>query len=145
LFARAGRLAVFCRLRILFTMARKDDHTFDISFYESILRRDPSYSEVVEILGGLYTKAGRIADGLKMDRKLVRLQPENATARYNLACSLALSKRPAEALAILAESIALGYDDAEWMAKDPDLTPLHKRPEFKLLVDLVRQTINPKN
>ncbi len=125
-------------------MARKDDHAFDISFYESILRRDPSYSEVVEILGGLYTKAGRIADGLKMDRKLVRLQPENATARYNLACSLALSKRPTEALAMLAECIALGYDDAEWMAKDPDLAPLHKRPEFKLLVDLVRATAQPK-
>jgi Flp pilus assembly protein TadD len=75
-------------------MARKDDHAFDISFYESILRREPSYTEVVEILGGLYTKAGRVADGLKMDRKLVRLQPENATARYNLACSLALSNDP---------------------------------------------------
>ncbi len=126
-------------------MARKEDNSFDISFYESILRRDPSYAEVVEILGGLYTKAGRIADGLKMDRKLVRLQPENATARYNLACSLALSKRPGEALTILAQSIALGYDDAEWMASDPDLSALHKRPEFQTLLELVRQAANPKN
>ena len=45
------------------------------------------------MLGGLYTKQGRIADGLKMDRKLVRLRPDNATAHYNLACSLALSRR----------------------------------------------------
>ncbi len=126
-------------------MARKEDHTFDISFYESILRRDPSYVEVVEILGGLYTKAGRIADGLKMDRKLVRLLPENATAHYNLACSLALSKRPADAITTLAQAIALGYDDAEWMANDPDLLPLQKRPEFKSLIDLVRQTANPQN
>lgn len=126
-------------------MARKEDNSFDISFYESILRRDPSYAEVVEILGGLYTKAGRIADGLRMDRKLVRLQPDNATARYNLACSLALSKRPGEALAILAQAIALGYDDAEWMANDADLTPLHKRPEFITLLELIRQAANPKN
>ena len=126
-------------------MARKEDHAFDISFYESILRRDPSYADVVEILGGLYTKAGRIADGLKMDRKLVRLQPENATAHYNLACSLALSKRPAEAMTTLAQAIALGYDDAEWMANDPDLAPLQRRPEFKTLLDLVRQAANPKN
>ena len=126
-------------------MARKEDNSFDISFYESILRRDPSYAEVVEILGGLYTKAGRIADGLKMYRKLVRLQPDNATARYNLACSLALSKRPGEALTILAQAIALGYDDAEWMANDPDLVALHKRPEFQTMIELVRQAANPKN
>lgn len=120
-------------------MARKEDHSFDISFYESILRRDPSYAEVVEILGGLYTKAGRIADGLKMDRKLVRLQPENATAHYNLACSLALSKRPSDAIVTLAQAIALGYDDAEWMSSDPDLGPLHKRSDFQTLLELVRQ------
>lgn len=126
-------------------MARKEDHSFDISFYESILRRDPSYADVVEILGGLYTKAGRVADGLKMDRKLVRLQPENATAHYNLACSLALSKRPAEAIAVLAQAIALGYDDAEWMSNDPDLAALRKRPEFHTLIDLVRQAANPRN
>lgn len=126
-------------------MARKEDHSFDISFYESILRRDPSYVEVVEILGGLYTKAGRISDGLKMDRKLVRLQPENATAHYNLACSLALSKRPTDALATLAQAIALGYDDAEWMSSDPDLAPLHARPDFLSLLDLVRQATQPKS
>ncbi len=126
-------------------MARKEDHSFDISFYESILRRDPSYAEVVEILGGLYTKAGRIADGLKMDRKLVRLQPDNATAHYNLACSLALLKRPSEAITTLAQAIVLGYDDAEWMASDPDLAPLQKRPDFQTLIELVRQAANPKN
>lgn len=125
-------------------MARKEDYSFDISFYESVLRRDPSYAEVVEILAGLYTKVGRIADGLKMDRKLVRLQPNNATAHYNLACSLALSKRPTEALSALAQSIALGYDDAELMETDPDLATLHKRPEFQTMIELVRQAANAK-
>ena len=72
-------------------MSRKDDPAFEIGFFESILKRDPNYTEVVEILGGLYTKMGRIADGLNMDRKLVRLLPSNATAHYKLACSLALS------------------------------------------------------
>ena len=120
-------------------MARKEDLAFDIAFYESVLRRDPAYVDVVELLGGLYTKAGRIADGLKMDRKLVRLQPDNATARYNLACSLALSQRPAQALTCLAQAIALGYDDAEWMANDPDLSALHERPDFQSLLQIVRK------
>ena len=76
------------------------DPEFDIRFFESVLRRSPNYTTAVEILGGLYTRQGRIADGLRMDRRLVRLQPANATARYNLACSLALRKRKSDARAM---------------------------------------------
>lgn len=111
-------------------MSRKDDHSFEIGFYESVLRREPQYEQVVELLGGLYTKIGRIADGLRMDRKLVRMQPKNATAHYNLACSLALSERKTDALEILARAIDLGYDDAVWMAKDPDLSCFKGEPAF---------------
>lgn len=118
-------------------MARKEDSNFDISFYESILRRDPGYTDVVEILGGLYTKVGRVADGLKMDRKLVRLLPENATAHYNLACSLALSKRRTDALRSLKQAVSLGYSDFDWLTQDPDLEDLKDHPEFlKLLGQL---------
>lgn len=115
-------------------MPRKDDHGFEIAFYESILRREPQFTEVVELLGGLYTKAGRIADGLRMDRKLVRMQPRNATAHYNLACSLALSERKDDALKMLAHAISLGYDDAVWMAKDPDLACLKHDAAFQKML-----------
>lgn len=115
-------------------MARKEDPAFEITFYESVLRRDPGYAEVVEILGGLYTKVGRVADGLKMDRRLVKLAPDNATAHYNLACSLALSKRKTDALRTLDHAIALGYDDHDWMSEDPDLQTLKGNPEFEALL-----------
>ena len=115
-------------------MSKKEDPAFEIKFFESILRRDAAYTEVIEILGGLYTKTGRIADGLKMDRKLVRLLPTNATAHYNLACSLALSKRKAAALRSLEEAVKLGYDDLEWMTQDPDLEGLKTDPVFQKLL-----------
>jgi Flp pilus assembly protein TadD len=110
------------------------DPAFEIEFFESVLRRDRRYAEVVEILGGLYTKAGRVADGLRMDRLLVRLQPGNATAHYNLACSLALSRRTAHALGELRRAVELGYVDFEWMAQDPDLESLKKHPGFVALL-----------
>jgi tetratricopeptide (TPR) repeat protein len=116
-------------------MSRKEDPAFDIAFYESVLKREPRYEDVIELLGGLYTKTGRIADGLKMDRKLVKLQPENATAHYNLACSLALSKRKADALHALLEAVNLGYDDYDWMSQDPDLESLKNVREFKALLN----------
>ena len=120
---------------------KKNDPEFDIKFFESIHRRDPRYADVIEILGGLYTKTGRINDGLRMDRKLVRLQPDNATAHYNLACSLALVKRRADALRALERAITLGYSDADWMQQDPDLEGLRESAAFKkLLAQLAPQS-----
>jgi hypothetical protein len=110
------------------------DTAFEIGFFESVLRHDSQCVEVIEILGGLYTKLGRIADGLKMDRRLVRLQPANATAHYNLACSLALSKRNREALRSLRHAVGLGYRDFDWMSHDPDLQGLKRIPEFEAIV-----------
>lgn len=112
----------------------KPDPAFEMAFFESVLRRAPQYTDVIEILGGLYTKHGRIADGLRMDRRLVRLQPDNATAHYNLACSLALSKRKADALRSLQRAVELGYRDFDWMAQDPDLEDLKEHPEFTALL-----------
>jgi hypothetical protein len=114
------------------------DTTFDVGFFESVLRHDAQCIEAIEILGGLYTKLGRIADGLKMDRKLVRLQPSNPTAHYNLACSLALSKRNTDALRSLRRAIGLGYRDFEWMSHDPDLQGLKKIPAFGAIVDQLK-------
>jgi hypothetical protein len=112
----------------------KRDINFETRFYESVLRRDRSYVDVIELLGGLYTKQGRVAEGLKMDRRLVRLQPRNATAHYNLACSLVLSKRKPDALRSLHRAIELGYDDLDWMLHDPDLHSLKGHPEFERLL-----------
>ncbi len=117
---------------------KHSDPAFEIAFYESILRREPGYAEVVEILGGLYTKTGRIADGLRMDRRLVKLRPANPTAHYNLACSLALSRRRADALRSLRRAVDLGYRDFEWMSQDPDLEILRDRTEFTALLEQLR-------
>lgn len=117
---------------------KEHDPAFEIGFFESVLRRDAQSADVIEILGGLYTKTGRIADGLRMDRRLVRLQPRNATAHYNLACSLALCRRKAEALTSLRQAVQLGYRDVDWMAQDPDLEILKSHPGFRSLVEQLK-------
>ena len=119
-------------------MAKSDDPDFEMRFFESVLKRDAAYTEVVELLGNLYTKNGRIVDGLKMDRRLVRLLPKNATAHYNLACSLALLKRKAAALRSLRQAVQLGYTDFDWMQQDPDLDGLKKDPAFNSLLEQLK-------
>jgi len=112
----------------------KPDPQFEIKFFEAVHRRCPDYVDVVGLLGGLYTKVGRIAEGLKMDRKLVRLEPDNATAHYNLACSLALCKKRPDAIKSLRKAVSLGYNDLDWMQQDPDLEILKAEPEFRKLL-----------
>lgn len=112
------------------------DHTFEIAFGEGILRRAPDDADVIGMLAHYYTRAGRIDDGLALDLRLVQLDPENATAHYNLACSLALKNRKAEALDALREALSRGYDDLNWLKKDTDLKSLHSFPPF---VELLRE------
>ncbi len=112
-----------------------DQHKFEISFYESVLKKDPKFVEVIELLGGLYTRAGRIDDGLKMDRKLVRLRPGNPVVHYNLACSLALKRRLKDALTVLTKAVELGYRDIKWVQEDPDLENLRGHPSYQRLLD----------
>ena len=119
-------------------MAKADDPDYEMRFFESVLKRDAAYTEVVELLGSLYTKHGRIADGLRMDRRLVRLLPRNATAHYNLACSLALLKRKSAALRSLRQAVELGYTDFDWMQQDPDLDGLKHDPAFNHLLEQLK-------
>lgn len=109
-------------------------HDFEINFFESVLRKNPKYTEVIELLGELYTRTGRVEDGLRMDRRLVRLLPENPNAYYNLACSLALKKRSSEAINNLQKAISLGYSDFDWLMQDPDLENLKGLPAFQKLL-----------
>ncbi|WP_309399614.1 tetratricopeptide repeat protein [Cerasicoccus maritimus] len=112
----------------------KEDHSFEIEFFESVHRRNPTDPEVVEILGSLYSDLGNVDDSLRMDSCLVDLQPQNPTAHYNLACSLALKQQNDEALRALRHAVDLGYRDVTWLLDDPDFKELHEHPLFREIV-----------
>ena len=116
-------------------MSKPKRHEFEIKFFEAILRRIPRDASVMEILGGLYTKEGRIDEGLKMDRRLVRLQPDNATAHYNLACSLALIGESEEAIDELRAAFERGYADLGHLEIDTDLDSVRDLPAFLSLLE----------
>ncbi len=115
------------------------DRAFDTQFFESILRKNPQYADVIELLGGLYTQQGRIDEGLKMDRKLVRINPKSPEAHYNLACSLALKARKADAVKSLKKALELGYQDIKWLLGDPDLQNLKDYPAFIELIKSLKE------
>jgi predicted Zn-dependent protease len=116
-------------------MSSRPDLQFELSFFESLHRRMPRDIRVASVLANIYTQVGQIDAGLKMDRKLVRLDPEDPTAHYNLACSLSLKGRPSDAVKALRTAISLGYADFHWMQHDPDLHELVEYPGFIRLMD----------
>ncbi len=106
------------------------DPEFEIGFFEGVVRRDPKSIEALQILGDAYTKTGHWKEGLAIDRKLARLCPGDPTVFYNLACSYSLLAKVDLALAALEKAMRLGYDDARWLAKDPDLNNLRQDQRF---------------
>lgn len=105
-----------------------------MDFLERARRRQPLNSEVLAELGSAYTKLGRFQDGLAVDRRLVELAPDNATAHYNLACSLALCGALVDALDALDVAVERGYADAQHLQADEDLKALRDEPRFRELV-----------
>lgn len=111
-------------------MSEETDSSFEIEFFEGVLRHNPRDADVVEILGSLYSELGQVDDSLRMDQKLVDLQPANPTAHYNLACSLALKQCGDDALRTLQQAVKLGYRDAKWLREDPDFDALRQHPTY---------------
>lgn len=110
--------------------ARKPIDT-EISFLEGLVRRDPGYVEALQLLGDDYTRQGRFADGLKVDRQLTELQPTDALAHYNLACSYSLTGQFELAASALNRALDLGYRDLRWLRRDPDLRDLRAHPLYR--------------
>jgi tetratricopeptide (TPR) repeat protein len=109
-----------------------------IGFLEGLVRRDPKYLEALQLLGDSYSECGRHADSLQIDRRLIRKEPRNPLAYYNLACSYSLNGRVDRAVRALERAIHLGYRDFGWLARDPDLTALRKHPRYRRLKEKIR-------
>jgi len=118
-------------------LSRRD--RVEIEFLEAVRRRCPGKVDVLHALGDLYTRVGRYEEGLRIDEQLVRRQPGDPYAWYNLACSHALLGQRREALAALRRAVELGYDDYEWMMQDQDLASLRGLDEFRDLVRVVKR------
>ncbi len=122
-------------------LSRKEVRDLDvkITFLEGIVRRDPKYVEALQILGDHYTQRGSYDRSLRVDMQLSRLEPRNPLVFYNLACSYSLNGAFDLAASALDKSLALGYRDFNWLAKDPDLRNLRQHPLYRTIEAKIRK------
>jgi tetratricopeptide (TPR) repeat protein len=110
-----------------------------IQFLEGLVRRDPYYVDALQLLGDHYTQRGRYMEGLKVDERLVILEPLSPLAFYNLACSYSLTDQLERAAVALDRALQLGYRDFNWLARDPDLRKLRQQPFYRYIEAKIRQ------
>ena len=122
-------------------MKRSEQRDLDtrIEFMEGLVRRDPNYVDALQLLGDHYTERGRLQEGLKVDERLARLQPDDPLVFYNLACSYSLTDQFERATLALERALQLGYRDFTWLARDPDLKKLRQQPAFADIKAKIRQ------
>ncbi|MBN1270096.1 MAG: hypothetical protein JXB04_10945 [Kiritimatiellae bacterium] len=110
------------------------DELVEMEFLEALHRRRPQDVNILRALADLYTKVGRIEEGLKADLELVKLCPGECEAWYNLACSYALAGDRDRAFDVLSRAVDLGYRDQQWLIEDGDLDSLRHDPRFTRLL-----------
>lgn len=110
-----------------------------LAIYEALARSDPTDFLYLRLLGDLYTKHGRVRDGLRIDLTLTTLFPAEAACFYNLACSWSLLGEVDKALAALRRAIDLGWGDMDFARGDPDLENLRADPRFEELVREIKE------
>ncbi|TET33060.1 MAG: tetratricopeptide repeat protein [Planctomycetota bacterium] len=118
-------------------LAEARELAFEVSLFETVLKREPENVEAMLALGNAYTRRGQYEAGLKIDLKLVELLPDDSTAHYNLACSYSLLGNVEQAIEKLHAAIEFGYDDPEFMRTDPDLENLRHDRRFEELLSLM--------
>jgi tetratricopeptide (TPR) repeat protein len=109
-----------------------------IEFMEGLVRRDPEFIDALQLLGDHYTQRGRYTDGLQIDERLARLEPQSPIVFYNLACSYALTEQFDRAALALEKALQLGYTDFNWLARDPDLKKFRQQPAYRDIQKKIR-------
>jgi len=107
---------------------------FEIEFLGRVLDRDPYFVAALRVHGNNLAAKGQYARALQLDRRLVRLIPDNAIAWYNLACSYTVLGMIDPAFFALQRSLELGYHCSNRLRRDPDLKALRRDPRFARLM-----------
>ena len=107
---------------------------FEIEFLGRVLEHDPYFADALRVQANNLAAKGQYARALQLDRRLVRLTPENAIAWYNLACSYTVLGMIDPGFFALQRALELGYDCTHRLRRDPDLKALRRDPRFVRLL-----------
>lgn len=107
---------------------------FELGFIGRILERDPFFVDAIRLHAENLAASGQFSRALLLDRRLVRLVPDDEIAWYNLACAYAVLGMIDPAFLALQRALELGYRSLKRLRRDPDLKWLRRDPRFARLL-----------
>jgi tetratricopeptide (TPR) repeat protein len=107
---------------------------FELEFLGRILEREPFFVDALRAHANNLAATGQYGRALQIDRRLVRLMPEDSIAWYNLACSFAVLGMIEPSFSALQKSLELGYRHVARLRRDRDLKLLRRDPRFARLL-----------
>ena len=117
---------------------------FEIDLYAAHVEHDTQDVDLLVELGDLYTRAGRVEEGIEIDKKLVNVCPEEPVFHYNLACSQSLLGQTDLALGSLRSAIEFGYRNLDLLETDADLQSVREDPRFPELIESIFRKFEPE-
>jgi tetratricopeptide (TPR) repeat protein len=115
-------------------LGEQSQRDFEIEFLARLLERDPYFVDALRVQANHLAAKGHYARALQLDRRLVRLTPENSIAWYNLACTYTVLGMIDPGFFALQRALELGYVYANRLRRDPDLKALRRDPRFARLL-----------
>ena len=100
---------------------------------ENQTMKAPEDARARSLLAGIYAEVGRKEDAAREMQFATTLRPNDPILHYNCACTYALMGMKPEAIESLKKAWDAGYQDNDWVRRDPDLDLLHGDPEFERL------------
>jgi non-specific serine/threonine protein kinase len=106
-----------------------------INVLEQQLERVPEDVRARILLATTHATFGEESAATRELQIALALRPRDSNILYNAACVYGIFHRKQEALEMIAKAIAAGYNNFDWLARDPDLTCLQDQPEFQRLIE----------
>jgi tetratricopeptide (TPR) repeat protein len=105
-----------------------------IGLYMGATALDPGLFAAHNDLAVALLAAGKPLEAKRAAEKALALSPQSIEAHYNMACALAKSGDAEGALGWLKKTVALGFRDADQLARDPDLEAVRSLGGYQTLI-----------
>ncbi|MBI2900871.1 MAG: tetratricopeptide repeat protein [Planctomycetes bacterium] len=112
-----------------------EHHDFEIGLATALLAAKGDRLDALRMLADALARAGRHAEALDADRRILKIDPKNPTAHYNLACSYSNLDQLDKAFQSLEKAFECGYRDYKHLLRDRDLEKVRKDPRFRTFLD----------
>jgi len=134
---------------ILFALGRKEEAAkyarLGLSRAEEALRLHPEGSRPAQLAAPAAATLGDRDEAIRWIDRALWVDPDDAQARYNVACAWSLLGELGRALDVLEDWANSGGVLAKnWLERDPDLDPIRQHPRYRKLIDVINAQLDER-